>query len=54
LKNFGPVAMFYLKIFYPEIDKIAGSSVAGVRNEAMRFYKEGYMWLGADIIRAYI
>ena len=43
-----------MKQFYPELEKIASSSIAAVRNEAMRFYKEAYMWLGAEMIRAYI
>ena len=54
LKNYGPQALFYLKQFYPEIEKLASSSVAAVRNEALRFYKEIYMWLGADMVKAYI
>lgn len=33
------------KPFLPTIEKLAGNSNAGVRNEAMNFYKEAYRWV---------
>ena len=31
LQNFGPVQLNYLKAFFPEMEKLAASSVAGIR-----------------------
>ena len=44
--NYGPRKLDYLKPFFGPIEKLAGSTVAPLRNEAMNFYKESLKWMG--------
>ena len=46
LANYGLSRLDNLKPFFASIEKLAGSTVAPLRNEAMNFYKEAYKWLG--------
>lgn len=46
LKNYGSRKLDSLRPFVPSIEKLAGSSISALRNEAMNFYKEALKWMG--------
>lgn len=46
LNNYGAKKLDYLKPYYPEVEKLAASTQASARTEAMNFYKEAFKWLG--------
>lgn len=49
LVNYGPRKLDFLKPFFGPIEKLASSTVAPLRNEAMNFYKEALKWMGEAV-----
>ena len=45
LAHYGPRKLEFLKPFLGSVEKLAGSTVAPLRNEAMNFYKEALRWM---------
>ena len=41
-----------MKPYFNEMEKLAGSTTAAVRTEAMNFYKEVYKWMG-DAVKTF-
>lgn len=51
---FGPKRLDYLKPFFGEIEKQAQSTVSGIRNECIAFYKEAFKWMGEQVLQPFI
>ena len=45
--------MNYLKAFFVEIEKLTQSSMANLRTESMKFYKEAFKWMGEESIQQF-
>ena len=54
LNAFGPKKLNFLKPFFGEAEKLAGSSNSAIRTEALNFYKEAGKWLGDVLVRPFI
>lgn len=54
LNTFGPKKLNFLKPFFGEVEKLAGSSNSAIRTEALNFYKEAGKWLGDVVVKPFI
>ena len=50
LANYGLKPLNFLKEFFPEMDKQAGSNQSQVRGIVLDFYKEAYKWMGENML----
>lgn len=55
IQNYGPRPFEYLKLNLTEAEKLAANStIAAIKNESLNLFKEGYRWMGADMVRMYM
>lgn len=55
IQNYGPRPFEYMKLNLSEAEKLAANStIAAIKNESINLFKEGYRWMGAEMVRMYI